>query len=199
MFSDKDISGGPRLVETFAIDATYGADDAVVACTNSGHCKLQTLKEAGYTTSWFGGGNTKSDGRDNTHAECQFKTQPRGNVTFCLSTAGICSFQMMQYDDDAVRVQANADIDQYEGANRAQGQMMNGQWAVQASMNADVMIEKEAQCIQIYKYTGGCVLLTGIDDANTRNNDYFDCNIVLMLMNYSRCKKNAGFTVTTTA
>jgi len=55
--------------------------------------------------------------------------------------------------------------------------------------NKEKLDEESPKCLQLYRYNNGCVLLTGIDDTSKgqRNNDYFDCNIALMLMNYRKC------------
>jgi len=119
-----------------------------------------------------------------------------------------------QYDADAVRNNpdaTNTDNWTYAGAgsqptpvsnnydtattaaNNAWGsEHQSSQWAMANNMTysaADTFDDESPQCLQLYRYTGGCVLLTGIDDssANQRNNDYFDCNIALLIMNYRKC------------
>jgi len=142
--------------------------------------------------------------------ECKLTITKRNNLTFCLSSVGICSFHQESYNHDAVRKSsgfpapaAGGETWGYNGANdnpdaaKANDKWADGmtasQWGMANNMTWNQTQEnldlESPKCLQIYRYIGGCVLLTGIDDTSKgqRNNDYFDCNIAVMLMNYRKC------------
>jgi len=171
-----------------------------------------TAAPAAYGSGWDAWGGESGADNDN-QAECQMQVVARSNLTFCLSSVGICSFHQTQYDADAVRNPATGVEPQwgYAGAteqpspvggqyetatpsanNDWGSEHQSSQWSMATNMTYDAgedFDNESPKCLQLYRYTGGCVLLTGIDDTsrNQRNNDYFDCNIALLIMNYRKC------------
>jgi len=169
---------------------------------------------ADQAASSYGTWNAANDADTDTVAECGFSlTTGATNLTFCLSSVGICSFHVSPYDHDAIRDDAaGTKLETYKnvsdvpqgwsatsgasaGGDNISEESLNHQWTNSGSggMIPEVKgTEVEGQCLSLYSFHEGCVLLTGIDDTNMnmRNNDYFDCKVVLLVMNYGSCVIN---------